>query len=258
MIKESQCMPEKSPESRPSDEMFPPAEAVRIDPVTISKLRQMIDGNPALEKEISSADTEIRTHKKHWAEYSEKKWSGQNKIPLPDFLKAYGIVERNATHHRKVLDKKWTESLRWANETEKQFLIAAESIGKGKFIEVLQLSLLRNGKVISKDATIGSGTEVAQESIDAVLRDLDIVSAAPEAVYVVHNHFDEYQLFALPENEEAKDGLATVGGLSKQDIEFADKLWEETLSKKARVIMTVINERGLVFSYEAGTSQHRD
>jgi hypothetical protein len=30
------------------------------------------------------------------------------------------------------------------------------------------------------------------------------------------------------------------------------------MGQKARVIMVAINERGLTFSYEAGTSEHRD
>lgn len=245
-------------EGEPQREMFPPTEASIIDEKTTAKLQKIINSDQALREAIVRDDQEIELRQESWAEYSEREWGDRNRIPLVEFLKSHRIVERNATHQKKVWDRQWTESLRWASDAERQFLGTATNIGQGKFVEVLQISLASGGQITKRDAAVGSGTEVTQESIDSVLENLDISSAAPDTVYIVHNHFDEYSKLTLPEDEEAKDGLATVGGLSKRDIEFADKLWSETLEKKARVIMVAINQRGLAFAYEAGTSEHRD
>ncbi|KKR04632.1 MAG: hypothetical protein UT30_C0005G0035 [Candidatus Uhrbacteria bacterium GW2011_GWF2_39_13] len=242
----------------PQRDMFPPPEASTIDAKTASKLQKIIDGDQELQEAIARDDQELEMHRQHWVEYSEKEWGDRKRIPLAEFLKTHGIVERNKTHQKKVWDRKWRESVRWANDAERQFLATAAKIGGGKFVEVLQISLVNGGQITNSDAAVGSGTEVIQESIDLVIGNLDIVSAAPETVYIVHNHFDEYSKFTIPKDEEPKDGLVTIGGLSKRDIEFADNLWYEVLKAKTRVIIVAINERNLTFTYEAGTSEHRD
>lgn len=245
------------PNSETRKEMFL-TEAFTIDPKTVDKLKNFIAGDSVFQEDIARVDKELEDWRDRWVRRTEEEWVNKKRIPVVEFLRKGRIVERNATHQKEVWDKKWKESVRWSNDVEKQFLATATNIGQGKFVEVLQISLVKGGHVTNSDAAVGTGLEVTKESIDVVINNLGVDSAAPDTVYVVHNHFDEYAKLMIPEDEESEDGFATVGGLSKSDIEFADALWSETLKKKTKVFMVAINERGLTFTYEAGTSVFRD
>ncbi len=230
-----------------------------IDPETIQKLSDFVENDSSNKDLINQDNIELDQWIKHWKEYSDQNWGNQERIPLVDFLKKTNFVEKNISFEKKYIQMEWSESVRWSTEDEKQFVQAARQIGKGKFIEILQFSIISGYQIIYKNAVAGSGSDVSDDDAFGIFQGIENITKVPETVFIIHNHPDHYAEFSVPsENFEGNNGLATVGGLSRRDIKFADDVWENVFNKQPKVVMMAIGERGLTYTYIAGTSVYHD
>jgi hypothetical protein len=233
-----------------------PTEALMISPEVISKLQDDIRHNQQLQKNIDTDDFGIRSWKEHWMRKSGKETKNSKALPIKEFLRINHLVEKNSRYELKKFHRKWVELVRWSNRQELKFLDFVSEIGMGKFIEVMQISLMSGGNIINKDVVVGAADHISGEKIDNILEKMRPKILKADTIYLVHNHWDEYEHLFVSEKENWDvNGLVRVGGLSKLDIDLADGIWEKETNKKAQVFMYAVNERGLTYFYQAGTSQ---
>lgn len=173
-------------------------EAVKIDPETVDRLRQVIKSDLLLQVRIERDVSEMEFMIQNSKEYSDENWGNQERIPLVSFLKNTNLVELNSQFNKKNFRANWIESVRWSNEEEKKFIETAKQIGNGSFVEVFQMSLFCKDKMIHKNAAVGSGLLVSGENIFDLLQDLEDIPDVPDTVFLVHNHFDNLAEMQVP------------------------------------------------------------
>jgi|GEM_PF-2368156 len=238
------------------ESLFPPDDAYNLSDDTIARLKLAISENPELKREIQADANEIRMRKQHYAEYTQPEWQTQTKVSPRDFFRDGGLAGQNHIV-KKIWDRKWEEDIRLSGQAESNFLESALDVGGGLFVEVMQVVLIDNGQIAQKEAVVGSGLEIGQNQVESILGRFNFEKG--NTVFIIHNHYDAYADFTAPISElQSKKGFLTEGSVSSGDVKFADSFFATKTQGKGKVYMIVVNERGLTYSYKAGSAEVRD
>ncbi len=219
-------------------------------------VRSRIFSDPQLSAAISSDATSVRLKKQDFAGFRDENYPEAELIPHAEFLKITGLVDRTPKTVEKVFDRQWEQQVRWSNPTESDFLRSVHAAWEHEPIEIMLMTGFYANNLVARAIAVGSGEWISQEVLNTASQGLRCRDSL-DALFLVHNHFNLYEQLMLPRNWEQLEGLVAVGGLSKSDVLYADKL-QATFAQPLRIVMVAINGNGLTYSYVAGTSTHRD
>ena len=237
-----------------------PVDSLLLDENAKADLRNRIASDEALRKSIEAEVSSIQMQQAHWKEYADNNYVGEGRMLLSDYLVRHPeLVHKNRDIEKKVWDRRWPEKVRLSTPEEKLFLKSVAEVGGEHYVEVLKVSRFHERGFAEAAFAVGPGDSISAESVDEMLGRVHLKGEKGATLFLVHNHFDPYgEVRGLHEHFENNNGLVTVGGLSKADIELADDILAKRMGGVGKVVMVAISERGLTYTYEAGISQFRD
>jgi len=170
----------------------------------------------------------------------------------PDVVKKY--FNRNV----KRWGLEWIEKLRRNNDSERKFLENARDIYYGNFGEIFQTVVaLKNHRLEKYVATSSRADGVDEKDIQSSIpRILPFGLKDVSSVMFIHNHPDLHRDTKIsPDYTGEAIGYVSASGLSKKDIELADRIYNQNFRGKCKTFVIAISENGLTYAYQAGTSK---
>jgi len=230
---------------------------ISIDRKILQQHQRSIPGNAALQKTLAETGDDLEQTIRQYAGFNEVGEGEQ--IPVRGYLESHPeILQEHGSREVKIYGKTWSENSRRSTDNEREFCAQARELCGGKFGEVFQSVFVgRDGQIRKYLAFSGKAGGVDEEDIDRSIpsEDLESLKAESKLVVLVHNHPDFYRDSKVFEKRDGPTiGLISTGALSKRDIEFADRIYQDKLGGKIPVLMVAINEDGLTHSYVAGRS----
>lgn len=240
--------------SETTDQILIPTAALDVDGKSILELRIKAFVNLSYRRAIANDHYDIEAQVEHWRKFNRGSYGD---LKVIDYLRRSGLVEANPVVRSTFAGRSWQEHIRFATDSELNFLELARSIAGGKFTEIMQISVLtENTNLYQKKLILGGSNSVKVSDMESIFSNLPKDQSQLDTIHIVHNHPDHYRDALVPKEGIGEKNLALImeGGISSSDVEYANLLTEKYVSPSVKVYMHAIGERGLTYTYKALTS----